>query len=382
MANAFVISYEEEKKLQKNFDDAYSEFREQLKSPNILLLGQTGVGKSSLVNTVFGAELAQVSHTKPETRGFHRYNSPNVPVNIIDSEGYELSADENGSSAFVQSVDKYIQENFADLTKQIHIAWYCVSLSSARVLPYDLDNLEFLLKKKNIPTCVVITQCDNDTPDGATAKAMSSVVYQRFGRDIPCFQVSNDVELNKDLDVEKLIKWSSENIKDENLKLGFLVAQKADLKLKEEKVQSRIKYYTVAAAGIGASPIPMSDALLLTGLQVKMVADIFSIYGLDASTASIVRAVVQGKIVSTLGKTLVGNLLKWIPGLGTAAGAAINATVASGITYAMGYAFNKLTKIAVENAWEGRGLGLEKIFTSENINMLIDEYNKNKNNGK
>ena len=68
--NNFVIPTEE---ISKNFENSYNTLKESIKAPNVLLLGQTGVGKSSLINTIFGNDLAAVSHIKPETRGFHEF---------------------------------------------------------------------------------------------------------------------------------------------------------------------------------------------------------------------------------------------------------------------------------------------------------------------
>ena len=366
--SSFIIPTEG---LKEQFEKQLQEFKNSIKSPNVLLLGQTGVGKSSLINTIFFYFLAAVSHVKPETRGFHVYNSPEIPINIIDSEGYELA----NPGDFEKALDEFIEKNFIQADKQIHICWYCISISSARVLPYDLDNIEYLANKKRIPTCVVFTQCDNDTPEGSIAKSLSEVVGKKFGRHISCFQVSNDPEINKELDINRLINWSVNNLNEDNLKAGFIIAQKADLNKKEETANNSIKKYVGLAAAIGASPIPMSDAVLLTGLQVSMASEIFSIYGLNAKVGDTIKNIVGSRVVSMLGKSVAGNLLKFLPGFGTVAGAAINAGVASTITYALGYALVQITKKAIEAEWSGDTKLLETLFSEETIDKYVKEYN-------
>ena len=361
--------------LAEKFEQQFTELKNEIINPNILILGQTGVGKSSLINTIFGKNIAAVSNTKAQTQGFHKYTDKDVPVNIIDSEGYELEK----SAEFQKMIEEYLNVNFDDLSKQIHLAWYCISISSARVLPYDIDNLRFLADK-NIPTCVVFTQCDNDTPEGSTAKSLTQVINDSFGGSIKCFQVSNDEEINKELTIDELIEWSRNNLSEENLRLGFAVAQKKNLEIKQQSAEPRIKYYAATAAAIGATPIPVSDAILLTTLQVKMCADIFGIYGLDNNISSTVKNVISSQVVSLLGKTLAGSLIKLIPGAGSAVGAVINASVASSITYSMGYAISRLTKQCIESRITGKFMeSLPVIFNQENLNKLIDEFNsKNK----
>ena len=92
-----------------------------------------------------------------------------------------------------------------------------------------------------------------------------------------------------------------------------------------------------AAATTAASPIPFSDAALLIPIQVTMITGLYK-----ANGATISRGVVEGalkaSVVSGVGKSVAGNLLKFIPVVGTIAGGTLNAGVAVGFTEALGFA--------------------------------------------
>ena len=92
-----------------------------------------------------------------------------------------------------------------------------------------------------------------------------------------------------------------------------------------------------AAATTAARPKPFSEAPLLNPIQTTMITSLYK-----ANGANISRGVVDGALkatmVSGLGKSLAGNLLKFIPGVGTLAGGTINAGVAVGFTEALGFA--------------------------------------------
>lgn len=345
------------------FEQALESAISGIQRPNILLLGKTGVGKSTLINTVFGSDLAEVSHIRPATRGFHRYTSRYVPVHIIDSEGYEVI----GEDRFKEMLSEYIADNFADVSTQVHICWYCISIASHRVLPFDLELMR-MLRVRNIPVAVVLTQCDLDTPEGDTAAAMRAVIFREFGDEIPCFEVSSDRLINASMgQLKEMVEWSCRNISNDNLRLGFIAAQRVSLKEKEHAAELRIRWYAASAAGVGATPMPVSDSVVLTGMQMKMSADIYSIYGFSHNLEQGLQELVQGKIASAVGKLMAGNIIKLIPGAGNVVGAAVNAAVASSVTYGLGRALSAACKKATEAVWEGRVSDLEVIFGAERI---------------
>ena len=96
-----------------------------------------------------------------------------------------------------------------------------------------------------------------------------------------------------------------------------------------------------AAAATAASPIPFSDAALLIPIQTTMITSLYKANGANISQG-VVEGAFKAKLISGLGKSLAknlkGNLLKFIPGVGTIAGGTINATVSVAFTEALGFA--------------------------------------------
>ena len=90
------------------------------------------------------------------------------------------------------------------------------------------------------------------------------------------------------------------------------------------------------------APIPFSDCALLIPTQLGIIASITVIFGFDVNK-SILTAFLSSTLgsggVTLLGKTVVSNLVKLIPGVGTIAGGAISAATAGVLTAALGEAY-------------------------------------------
>eukprot|EP01098_Paradermamoeba_levis_P015182 TRINITY_DN7568_c0_g1_i4.p1 TRINITY_DN7568_c0_g1~~TRINITY_DN7568_c0_g1_i4.p1 ORF type:complete len:319 (+),score=122.41 TRINITY_DN7568_c0_g1_i4:93-959(+) len=121
--------------------------------------------------------------------------------------------------------------------------------------------------------------------------------------------------------------------------------------VKRNRSYALIAASAITATGIGASPIPFTDLLLLAPLQMTMAAGINSFYGVPLSKATI------GTIVTTLigsgSSSLAG---PWIIRLGLECGksipflnipaTAVNASMAGALTAAIGITFvNALERV-------------------------------------
>lgn len=347
-----------------------------IKSPDILLAGAAGVGKSTLVNMVFGPKLAAETVAQSETAGFHICSVPRVSVNIVDARGYTGA----GQDAYKDELAKYLDQASTDAERRVRICWYCISVGDGQVAPFDLQVIA-MIRARNIPVAVVLTQCDRDTADGAGAGRLQAEIDAHAEDRVPCFEVSYFPDINARLGrLPKLVDWSADKISGTNLRLGFIAAQRVTLDRKARAVETRIRWYAATAAGIGAVPIPVSDSIVLTGLQMKMAADIYTIYGFDGSVTQSVRDLIQGRVASTVGRLVAGNVIKLIPGAGSVVGAAVNAAVASSLTYALGRALSAACRHVCREIWLGNYDEIDTLFSAEHLYEAFKQFSHRRDN--
>jgi small GTP-binding protein len=326
-----------ENSFQEKLDEELRKIEQTVKKPNILLLGGTGVGKSSLTNLIFRADIAKTGTGKPVTQEITRYEIEKSAVVLYDSVGFELSG-ENSKDEFISKIVEFASASKSKkVEEQIHLVWYHIQASGHRVTEWDL-NLINKIKALNIPIAVVFTKCDLVTEQ--EVKELANEI-----KNTPCFEVTTNEKVTpKYLDLEKLIEWSSNNL-EPALKIAFVKSQKVNLEEKKKNVNSIILQHTAVSAGVGFTPIPFADAPILLANQAGMVARILYVYDLDGYgnlLSTLLKTVSLGSLISTGGKWLVGELLKLIPVVGTIGGGMITGSVAAAVTAAMGYSVSEI----------------------------------------
>lgn len=129
---------------------------------NILIIGKSGVGKSTLINTLFSEIKAKTDNLKPCTQSINYYSKGNL--NIYDSPGLELPSDKLIDRIFNDKNNKIKQQVFETIKKQqkkspqehISIIYYCIKEKSR--FETQEENWINELSKYQIPIILVITQ--------------------------------------------------------------------------------------------------------------------------------------------------------------------------------------------------------------------------------
>ncbi|WRF57119.1 50S ribosome-binding GTPase [Helicobacter pylori] len=98
---------------------------------NILLMGATGVSKSSLINALFGKEIAKAGVGEPITQHVEKYIDEQKGLVFWDTKGIEDKGYENT----LESIKKEMEGSFKTLNEKeaIDVAYLCVKETSGRI---------------------------------------------------------------------------------------------------------------------------------------------------------------------------------------------------------------------------------------------------------
>lgn len=321
----------------KEVEEALLEEIRQRGRVNILIAGQTGVGKSTLINAVFQGNLATTGQGRPVTEGTREITKGDVPLSIFDTRGLEMANFQETLTPLGKLIEH--RKNDLDPQKHIHIAWVCIAEDSRRVQAGE-EQLVQMLAKHDVPVVAVITKARSDKGFRETVQellpAVRNVVRVRAieeeldeGVTLPPTGLKELVDLTM-----QLVPESHRN--------ALVASQRVDMSLKRQRAKEAVMTATTAAATTGASPVPFSDTVMLVPIQVAMLARITAIFGLPMEKAflmALLGSVITGAGATIAGRAIVAGLLKLVPGAGTTAGMAVSATTAAALTQAFGEAY-------------------------------------------
>ena len=139
-----------------------------MRKANIIVIGKTGAGKSTLINSLLGERVADTGMGTAITQENKKYDRQiiaidGLPINISVYDTVGLELDKKVTSNSVSNIEEYLERTDKECAdNEVLCVWYCINMRGNRLEQYELD----LIKKfrdKCIPVVIVITQCIDNT---------------------------------------------------------------------------------------------------------------------------------------------------------------------------------------------------------------------------
>jgi uncharacterized protein (DUF697 family)/GTP-binding protein EngB required for normal cell division len=341
---------------------------------NLIIFGKTGVGKSTLINAIFGEEVARTGIGEPVTRGSHLYLDKVGHLGIIDTQGVEIGKDNKEILSDLNSAMKDMRK--LPLDDQIHVAWYCVRGMDRRFEDTEAELVK-RLDELGVPVIVVLTQVP--ARDGQVHPDAVQLAQQIEARRLPIVGGRPFMTYAKPDPFTGQPAYGLTEVLDATFRVApegvhgaLVVAQEIDHARKAKEAQKHIAVAAASAAAAAASPIPFSDAAMLVPIQLGMMARIAQIYKIKFDRAALM-AIASATAATSAGRATFTGLLKMVPGAGTVAGGVMGAGVATTFTYAMGQAWLTVCQRVVTGRFGGVGQVLDN---AEIRDMFVDEFKK------
>ncbi len=295
------------------------------RAPALALVGRRGAGKSSLVNALFGAKVAEVGHVKAQTgRGkWFEHRSERGSISVLDTRGVQEGSSPAESDAAKDAVASIVVE----LKKKVpDVILFLVKASEAdSAIDADLVALERVYAeierehRFRPPLVAIATHCDVLEPKGTRLHKASEespeeieeklarvsevehhleakikerpklaphLVWTRGISTYISFRKDDTVRADERWRIDELVGTLFKHLPDAGR--GTLVRIARVRGLQEDLANNLTRATAAICAGVAALPIPVADVIPITMLQVTLIAGIAWLSGrpLDRKAAA------------------------------------------------------------------------------------------------
>ena len=356
----------------------------------IAIVGRRGAGKSSLINALFGEQRAEIGDYKSQTGvgQWYLFENDLGGIDILDTRG--LGESDRPEESFeadtpLEEVKKAVTDKCPDV-----ILFLCKGKEVGSRIDEDLEQLLQLkqdieeIHRYDVPIVGIVTQVDELAPVSnseppydhpkkqenieATVDMLEEKIREKIAAPVTVIPISaymefEDGELMYDRrwNIDELLNYLITELPRE---AQVIIAKLSKVKSVQKKLSRNIAKSVSAVTGlVAATPVPMADMPIITGLQISMIGTIAMVSGQKLNRKTIVEFVGAMGVNIGVGLALRGasrQLVKIFPG----AGSVISASIATAGTIA-------LSEAAIAYFIENKS-------KKEAKSVFDDEYEKNK----
>ena len=342
--------------------------------PRLALVGRRGSGKSSLINAIFGEQVAEVGHERAttgeakwwdyegergtievlDTRGFQEGSSP-TQEDVADSakESIKRALDDRPTDAVVfltkatevdaaiggdiealKELSDWLEDTYGHRPPVVAVVTHCDILEPKKVElhnpddfdPRDIEEKEDRVKRITSDLKQKIREEDELRDQLYGPIGVSAYISWRD---------DGTMRYDDRWHIDRLTEYLVDELPDE---AKFELARLSQVKFVQRKIANRLVHASsIVSGGIGAAPTPIADIAPLTAVQVVMVIGIGYLSGrdLDMKAATEFIAAMGLNAGAAFGfREAARALVQLIP----VAGNAVSGAIAYGATFGLGKA--------------------------------------------
>lgn len=299
------------------WNDGETAAMEDLPALRILVCGNTGVGKSTLISRVFGVA-SEATGVSTREAGKHNIRTPitfreRPDLIVHDSCGFEAGTDEE-----MKAVESFLQEKSSetDLAQRIHAVWFCLEVGDPRPKQSSTLKLFHLVAKyvKEVPLVVVATKkdqlfnmaygerrmslrkqglvLDDEEIEAYAQKEVEEhvkLIEKEMHEEVPegrmdaCLAVAHD----DDESIDELTKVTAQCFSSEKVRLMYVRSQTKRIDLKIDLAIDEVmgQYRKILKSATGTSFVPLGPSANRLAAATAVCRTVITCFGLPTVNA-------------------------------------------------------------------------------------------------